>query len=425
MTQGTSTMRAIGSLLGLAVVATCIWAGLEAYEGGEIYEQVLAACEQEGPLLDPARYAEQAVPAVSEPENAAPLYLRIVEAGGARWSPDLVIGPALDVLEGKPLSAWVDGDRLRVNAFVETNGDLLDAFQAAALRPHCRFPVDLSLGAAPAVPDFAAVGLVARLAVAEGCLRLKEGEPRAALDRAVAVLAWSRAQQRLPLPVTAMASRQTLAHAETLLRELSGALALRAAEQRRLDEALAPLAFREALARGLETETVLAHAAGEVYARDLVRRSTELGVVSLVTFWADRAFYLERMRAGIAALRAPWPGPAQARLVPASGVPDRYPLSQRLLRELADEPARAMDADAQTAVARVALALDAFKTDHAYLPVGLDDLVPLYLPDLPTDPATGVPPLYRVSGTAALVYGAGRNAADDGGGGDDVAWYVR
>jgi hypothetical protein len=84
------------------------------------------------------------------------------------------------------------------------------------------------------------------------------------------------------------------------------------------------------------------------------------------------------------------------------------------------------------------LACETYRADTGSYPTALDDLVPAYLPELPVDPFTGTPLLYRLTDEEVAVYSVGKNGTDDGSykeetgeggallhpGADDVAWRV-
>ena len=76
----------------------------------------------------------------------------------------------------------------------------------------------------------------------------------------------------------------------------------------------------------------------------------------------------------------------------------------------------AMRALASNAATVTAVALSAYKTEHAQYPAQLADLVPDYLPALPADPITRQPMRYRLQKRHGfVVYSVGENAVDDGG----------
>jgi hypothetical protein len=68
-----------------------------------------------------------------------------------------------------------------------------------------------------------------------------------------------------------------------------------------------------------------------------------------------------------------------------------------------------------------ACSVERYRMAHGRLPAALDDLIPAFLPSVPTDPLTGEPLHYKLSDTGSvLVYGTGWNQKDDAGSGVDV-----
>lgn len=64
---------------------------------------------------------------------------------------------------------------------------------------------------------------------------------------------------------------------------------------------------------------------------------------------------------------------------------------------------------------RVAVAVERFRRDRGVLPGALSDLVPQYLADIPTDPFSGHPLVFRPAAGAYTIYSVGPNQNDDGG----------
>ena len=79
---------------------------------------------------------------------------------------------------------------------------------------------------------------------------------------------------------------------------------------------------------------------------------------------------------------------------------------------------QAMDPDALILdrCSRIAVAIERYRRTHGEsLPAALMDLVPNYLTDIPEDPHTGKPLLYRADPDTYLVYSVGRDGKDEGG----------
>ena len=79
---------------------------------------------------------------------------------------------------------------------------------------------------------------------------------------------------------------------------------------------------------------------------------------------------------------------------------------------------QAMDPDGiiHDRCSRIAVAIERYRrANRESLPGALTDLAPNYLADIPQDPFTGKPLLYRAGPDSYVVYSVGRNGKDDGG----------
>ena len=65
-----------------------------------------------------------------------------------------------------------------------------------------------------------------------------------------------------------------------------------------------------------------------------------------------------------------------------------------------------------------ACAVERYRMAHGRLPATLEDLVPAFLPSVPTDPLTGQPLCYKPSESSSyLIYGTGWDQTDNAGSG--------
>ena len=65
-----------------------------------------------------------------------------------------------------------------------------------------------------------------------------------------------------------------------------------------------------------------------------------------------------------------------------------------------------------------ACAVERYHMAHGRLPATLEDLVPAFLPSIPTDPLTGQPLCYKPSESSSyLIYGTGWDQTDNAGSG--------
>lgn len=75
---------------------------------------------------------------------------------------------------------------------------------------------------------------------------------------------------------------------------------------------------------------------------------------------------------------------------------------------------------AQLRMLIIKLALHAYKLEHNRLPDSLEELIPLYMPEMPIDPFDGERMRYRRNGVKYVVYSCGPDEDDDGGAPRDV-----
>jgi hypothetical protein len=119
-------------------------------------------------------------------------------------------------------------------------------------------------------------------------------------------------------------------------------------------------------------------------------------------------------------------------------LPRPYVLTRGLAPALTKLQMAVARAQAWVRTARIGLALETYRAQTGSYPDSLSALVPGILPEVPVDPFTDTPLLYRLSDVEVLVYSVGSNGIDDGGlketekagkklnpGTDDIAWRVR
>jgi hypothetical protein len=79
---------------------------------------------------------------------------------------------------------------------------------------------------------------------------------------------------------------------------------------------------------------------------------------------------------------------------------------------------RAAEVDALRQLARLALAVAAYRAKEGKYPDKLDDLLPGYIAQIPGDPFDGQPLRYRRDGAGPVLYSVGPDRKDDRG----AAW---
>ena len=123
-----------------------------------------------------------------------------------------------------------------------------------------------------------------------------------------------------------------------------------------------------------------------------------------------------------AVVRTPWPDKAQR----SSEILASYRTDQQTSRQASYSINRGVvigafsqAVDATPLIidrsSRIAVAVERYRRDRGNVPGALSDLVPHYLSDVPVDPFSGRPLLFRAGADAYTIYSVGPNRKDDGG----------
>jgi hypothetical protein len=134
---------------------------------------------------------------------------------------------------------------------------------------------------------------------------------------------------------------------------------------------------------------------------------------------------LRRWERRVAASRLPWPEKRREIAATYSRSDDASSPERKRLRRwgfprdmdfvLIDFSAPFVQIVATERAAVTAIAVARFRRDTGRLPASLNELAPTYLPEVPQDPASGQPLLYKVTPEAFTIYSVGPDGKDDGG----------
>jgi hypothetical protein len=145
-------------------------------------------------------------------------------------------------------------------------------------------------------------------------------------------------------------------------------------------------------------------------------------VFSTVTgfFERDLSYYLNVMDTNIALVSSL--SPSNSLIVATdfgnvSQVPRQhyYILSAMMLPSLSNAVIHEVESSASLRLSTAALAIERFRLEHGQLPKNLNELVPQFLPAVPTDPFDGQPLRYHHLDKGYVVYSVGADGHDDGG----------
>jgi hypothetical protein len=307
--------------------------------------------------------------------------------------------------------------------------------QASQIRA-CAFPVDWDAWPAIAFPHFAPMREGGRLLAARAEVQAADGQMDAALSSCASILRMAEHTQREPILIGALVGFALNGIGVTALEESLSQGDPSPAACRALFEQLAAMDPHAALERAFQGERAthveifeLIHA-GEI--RDLfaafsggepVRWVQPLLLDLYRTLGRpllnlDEVSSLRAMEQNIAALGLP-PGEGQQQMEAVVEQIHQLPVYRSVLTKMImpvfTRATWSRDrVAADIGAAQIALALTAYHAEHRRYPETLADLAAAGW-DIPDDPFTGQPYIYRLEGDGFIVYSVGPDLTDDGG----------
>jgi hypothetical protein len=360
-------------------------------------------------------------PRVPDHQNAAPLYQDAFESLDAfrRRSPELK----------ERIDAWFDEttsetlkDAELGRVLTRVAGDLRLLRRAAAM-PGCHFEHNAESLYAILLPELAAFRDAARWMALEGRHAAARGDLDAAVRNAAAISRMAGHCAQEPFLISGLVAVAMEGISSDLL---DATLASRPAPP--ADAApwadLPPISYRMVLQRalrmemaaGLETYSQLAE--GTFSLEALVGEAPSLGL--FMPFWrvffleADLAFYRQYLQQGANRLSEPYGRQAenQGTMTPPM---EAHVLSALMMPDLSKIGEHAALADAQRRLARVAVAVAAYRAAEGAYPARLEDLLPKFAERIPLDPFDDQPLRLVKRGDGVAVYSIGADRKDNGG----------
>lgn len=380
---------------------------------------------------EPASLEEAAPPEIPDAENAAVLYqlafdsLSLSDADG-----DALV--ALLRYAAEPEAGPPPATSLA--AILERNTGCLSLLEAAAALEKCRFPLDWRAGLEMTLTHLAQLRQCARLTAAKAVHHSLCSEPVQALDATRVGLAIVRALAGEPILISQLVRYSMVSQLGVALRQVLYEQTPPTEDCRKLHDFLGGLAFGRPLVWALWTERALwitqadrLKAQGPEALKELddlgddgrvqlsQRYSGDEGRLRLA---ADELAALRLVADAIEAAGLSWPEAAEK----ARGFEEQV----RALGEQQSPIALILPAigrvlgtravaETEMALARMALALKAYKNDHGAYPESLEALRGALAWDLPLDPCSGRELCYTRRGGGFLLYSLGPNLTDDGG----------
>ena len=341
--------------------------------------------------------------------------------------------------DAKPLAIVGEGDANALSAadvpaaeqfLAQYDATVQATLVAARAEGECRFVVEYEKGFSALLPNAQKMRTLARILKLRGRVAAAKGDAEGAVESVEANFA----------AVQAMAHQMLLI--EHLVRVAIAGVALAEVEQllselELTDEQLARL---DARVKGLAVEPLLTNAlmgersVGYHMFHHMEQFSMLQGDIAaapnpgdgVLSRPADCAMYLGFLREMITASREPFPTAldgmqkAENRLKHLAGTQnpiERYNNMITLL--ILPAVGKSFEATGRTAakrdLTRCAIAAERFRIAHGRLPQKLDELVPQFLPAVPTDPFDGQPLRLKANEEELVFYSVGANRKDDGG----------
>lgn len=420
-----------------AYVATNVTAGRE-------LEHELALVRQQG---EPLSLTEAAPAPVPDDENAALVYEQAFNALPRRVEYAPKVANAREqrlAREDEALLSDFFSDKPEIRnrvtmaqvrgTLVGTKEALALARQAAAM-PQCRFPVDWEAGAGALFPHYAKLRSLARLLAAHAVVAAADGRTEEAVSDLEAVVGLARHCGE-PLLIGQIVQYACLSIGCDALGRVLEVSSPDEAECRRLAGSLAGVDLYAPFERAIITERVFGLWCFDAWRRDPGQLSGALGVDDSRPFFPDRMvemalrsdpflkkdqiLYLRYMAGKIALARQRRHVPV-TRLSPDEAEFPRYAQLSHMITPVFSAAHNKRDETiARLGLARWALALHAYRQRAGRYPERLAEERSLLGWELPDDPFSEQPFVYRRQGDSYSLYSVGVNVRDDSGRNDRI-----
>jgi hypothetical protein len=314
---------------------------------------------------------------------------------------------------------------------------LLQEVAQAVRRPGVCWPLDYSKGYEMPLPHISATVNASNVFQGRALAELATGRPDIAFQDVQTILALARAAGSSPFLITVLVERSILDRASQVISDglerhawTDVQLAALSSELSRID-LLARLS--DSLRGGRATVLQLDGSRTDLFTlRGLPdTRTLRLQNAALRAGWViwpagwfneDKAGYIGTIQRYIDAVKQPKELPSTLAEIEAARAGSsvwnkiRNPLSQVAMPALTGSAKQIAATQTILRSLAAACAVERYRMAHGRLPATLEDLVPAFLPSIPTDPLTGKPLCYKPSESSSyLIYGTGWDQKDNSG----------
>jgi hypothetical protein len=314
--------------------------------------------------------------------------------------------------------------KVTIAKYLADNAETLELLHQASQIEHCRFPVDYTAGFNTTIDYLGDLKKSIRLVALEASLRAQNNRPNATIDSINTAMGLVRCLDKEPLLISHMVriacQAQALDALEYAINQIKFSDQQLNALSRAVEDAKNPDAmlygFVGEACSGIDFLTRPTNQKLQLMGGNRSRFLYAYTATGLAN--QDALIYLEIMTEYVEASKLP---PIERlRIVKAAaeeaeGIPKIRFLARAITPAFAHVTARDCEVMAQLDAAHVALAIERHRRATGKLPDSLDDLVPKFLDNIPTDPFDGKPLKYKNLDPGFVIYSIGADRQDDGG----------
>jgi hypothetical protein len=321
-----------------------------------------------------------------------------------------------------------------VAEYLSDNAESLRLLHQASLMKSCRYPIDLSRGVNTLLPDLSSVREAARLLEFEAIQYTDEQRPQVAVESVVASLGTARSLDQEPILISCLVHNACQDITLYSLERILNRMPLTDAQLVELAAAIEESENQQTLTRALVGERCMMCVdifqdlrTGKIsrdeipffgngdsfWPRFLIAAYSATGLLEL-----DETAFLDIMERYVKATQLPPPesiSSFQAVDEKMEHLTKWRVLARLLLPSLSKLASKAARSDAKIRDTQTALAVERYRLANGKLPGQLSDLVPTFLPAIPTDPFDGKPLRYKTLTKGYVVYSVGDDREDNNG----------
>ena len=340
-----------------------------------------------------------------------------------------VVGFAKLPSRTEPLPAEM---RQLVAEYLSDNAEALRLLHQAPAMKSCRYPIDLNKGEATLLIHLNPLRQASRLLSLEAMEQTEEQRPQQAVESVITSLSVSRSLNQEPVLISYLVHIACQGISLESLQRILNRMPLTDAQLAKLSVAIEESENQQALTRAFVGERCIGDDIFDSLRSENVPMDQMVSFLGESPWWChlfwlyrttgllelDERCYLDIMEEKVKATQLPPPEDMAA----ASAIADKenhlshcHVLSRMLLPALDGAMIKAGRCDAMIRDTQTAIAVERYRLANGTLPKQLSNLIPAFLPTVPSDPFDGKPLRYKTLEKGYVVYSVGEDREDNGG----------